>query len=335
MFPKRTILIFVVLLLVTLACGPNTISSVDEDGLATSAALTVSAYNAQNQPQTNPQQPPQAQSTNTNSQDQSSQAQPTNTTPPTATTQPTSSIPCDKASLVSETVPDGSEFAADEPFTKKWVIKNEGSCTWNSNYEWVFTTGENMSSPATKSITSGTVAPGETVEVSLDLIAPSNPGIYRGTYKMKNSNGQIFTANGFWVEIEVLTPVLGPPPAPPPSSDPIDLAATSTLTRTWTFDLDTTTAGPATGADFHYRIFGLEFITPQNGAQFFYWGDFEPYFDDCLLGPLSTGEILIQNPNDVGSYFCFETSKGRLGYLRIDSFNPDSMTFTYIIWENR
>jgi hypothetical protein len=319
MLPKRTILMFAMLLLVTLACGPDTASGDDGDSLATYAALTVSAYNAQNQPAANPPQAPQA--------------QPTNTTPPTATTKPTSSTPCDKAGLVSETIPDGTTFGTDEAFTKKWVIKNEGSCTWNSSYEWVFSSGENMSGPTTKALTGGTVAPGQTVEVSLNLTSPSNMGTYRGTYKIRNGSGQIFTTNGFWVEIEVLLPAMGPPPAPP--SDPIYFAATATLDQTWTFDLDTAKAGPATGADFHYKIFGLEYISPQNGASFFYWGDFEPFFDDCLLGPLSTAEILIQNPNDVGSYFCFETNKGYLGYLHIDSFNPGSMTFSYIIWENR
>lgn len=333
MLPKRTILMFAVLLVAVLACGPNTVTGNDRESLATYAAQTVAAHNAQNQPQVNPQQPPQAQPTNTNPQNQPPPAQPTNTTLPTATTQPTSSTPCDKASLVSETIPDGTTFGTDEAFTKKWVIKNEGSCTWNSSYEWVFSAGENMSGPASKALTNGTVAPGQTVEVSLNLTSPSNMGTYRGTYQIRNGSGQIFTTNGFWVEIEVLLPAMGPPPAPP--ADPIFLAATVTLDKTWTFDLDTTTAGPATGADFHYKIFSLEFIAPLNGAQFFYWGDFEPFFDDCTWGPLSTAEILIQNPNDVGSYFCFKTDHGDYGYLIIDSFNPGSMTFSYIIWENR
>jgi hypothetical protein len=335
MLTKRTILVFTVLFLAALACGPNTASNDNRDSLATSAALTVAAHNAQNQPPADPQAPPQAQPTNTSPQSQPPTAQPTNTTPPTATTKPTSQADCDKAGLVSETIPDGTTFLPDEPYTKKWVIKNEGSCTWNANYEWVFSSGDLMNGPATKPITNSTVAPGQTVEVSLDLAAPSNPGIYRGTYKIRNAGGQIFTANGFWVEIEVLTPNLGPPLPPPPQSDPVDIAATITLDKTWTFDLDTKTTGPAVGADFHYKIFSLEFIAPQNGAKFFPWGDFEPFFDDCGWGPLSTGEILIQDPNDVGTYFCFETDEGRLGYLKIDSFNPGSMTFSYIIWKNQ
>jgi hypothetical protein len=339
MIPKRTILIFTVLFLAALACGP-TVNN--EDARATHAAETVAAINAQNQSNqaqptnTNPQQQSSpAQPTNPNPQAQPTNttpptAQPTNTTPPTATTKPTSSTPCDKASMVSETVPDGSEFVPGEPFTKKWAIKNEGSCTWNSSYEWVFADGKNMSGPATKPITGSTVAPGKTVEVSLDLTAPNDPKTYRGTYKIRNGNGQIFTTNGFWVEIKVLQPVLGPPPMPQPPA--IIHGASVVLDRTWTFDLDTTTTGPPTGADFQYAINIEQYIEPRNGAMFYFWNSPEPTYDDCLFSPLATDPILIWDPNDIGTFFCFITDQGDVGSLQIVGFDPTSMAFDYIIW---
>jgi hypothetical protein len=128
--------------------------------------------------------------------------QPTNTQQPTNTA--TSSIPCDKASFVSENVPDETEFTPGETFKKKWVIKNTGSCTWTSGYQWVFSSGDAMGGPATTQITSGTVAPGQSVEIEIDQTAPGSTGTYRGTYKIRNSGGQIFTKNGFWVEIKVV-----------------------------------------------------------------------------------------------------------------------------------
>ena len=160
-----------------------------------SAQLTLNAQQGPPQPLTTdpPPQPPPNQPTNT--------SQPTNTQQPTYTA--TSSIPCDKAGFVSENVPDGTQFAPGATFKKKWVIKNNGSCTWTSGYQWVFSSGDAMGGPATKQITSGTVAPGQSVEIEIDQTAPASPGTYRGTYKIRNSGGQIFTVNGFWVEIKV------------------------------------------------------------------------------------------------------------------------------------
>jgi hypothetical protein len=182
--------------------GPPVSGGADQ----TAAAETVSAQltlNAQQGPplplDTDP--PPQpGQPTNTTG--------PTNTSQPTNTQQPThtatDSTPCDKAGFVSENVPDGTEYTPGATFTKKWVIKNLGSCTWTSGYKWVFSSGDAMGGQATTQITSGTVDPGQSVEVELDLTAPASPGTYRGTYKIRNSGGQTFTPNGFWVEIQVV-----------------------------------------------------------------------------------------------------------------------------------
>lgn len=325
---KRIILTFTVLILAAFACGPGS----EETSRATYAAQTVAAYNAQNQPPpANPQQPPAAQPTNTQPGQLPPAAQPTNTTPPTATTKPTSSTPCDKASLVTETIPDGTEFLIDEGFTKVWTIRNDGSCTWNSAYQIYLVSGENMGGPAAVSLTQGTVAPGQTVAVTWNMIAPHDPGTYRGTYKLKNASGQTFTTNGFWVEIKVIEPVLGPPPMPP--SQPIHLAATVSLGKTYEFDLDTVQE-TSVGADLWYLIATEEYISPQNGAEFYLWGDFEPTFDDCDFAPLSMNNILITAPNSIGSHFCFRTNEGLLGYLRIESFDPGGMDFSYVIWKN-
>jgi hypothetical protein len=165
----------------------------------------------------------------------------------------------------------------------------------------------------------------------LDLTAPSNPGTYRGTYQIKNAGGQIFTTNGFWVEIDVLDPVIGHPPAPVPK---IDFFFTMTVDSASTVDLDTATI-TSVGADFRYFIDAAddEFIEPWNSAEFFYWtGGGAPTFNDCISGPLDVWPIVIYNPGDIGEYFCFFTTDSKMGYLQIDSFTPTSMTFTYGIW---
>jgi hypothetical protein len=71
----------------------------------------------------------------------------------------------------------------------------------------VFDSGTQMGSTMSVDLPSGT-APGQTVDVSVDLTAPNTAGNYRGYWKFKNANGQLFgigaAANRpWWVEIVV------------------------------------------------------------------------------------------------------------------------------------
>jgi len=140
---------------------------------------------------------------------------PTITLAPTATEpgDPTATPkPCNKAEFVSETIPDGTEFDVNENFTKTWRLKNIGTCTWNTNYEMVFGSGDQMSGPAKKKLTQQ-VAPGESVDISVDLKAPNVEGTYKGIWKVADDNGTHFV-HSIWVEIEAKA-VLAPPPLPP------------------------------------------------------------------------------------------------------------------------
>ncbi|MCJ7774671.1 MAG: NBR1-Ig-like domain-containing protein, partial [Desulfobacterales bacterium] len=90
---------------------------------------------------------------------------PTITTSPTDTPEgpPTDTPePCNRAKFISETVEDGADFSPNENFTKTWRIRNDGTCTWNTNYKLVFVDGDHMSGPASKNLTQS-VSPGEQV----------------------------------------------------------------------------------------------------------------------------------------------------------------------------
>jgi hypothetical protein len=148
------------------------------------------------------------------------------TEPPEDTPVPTATTICDLVSFVSDiTVPDGSKADPDESFTKTWRLRNAGSCTWTSGYDLVFHSGDAMGAPPEVQLTSGVVNPGDTVDVSVGLTAPSSPGTYKGFFKLRNSSGVIFGLAGnnpFWVEIEVKSPA-----APPPAVQKPDLVITS------------------------------------------------------------------------------------------------------------
>jgi hypothetical protein len=105
------------------------------------------------------------------------------------------------------TYADGTKVPAGENFTKTWRIKNVGTCTWNSDYQLVFDSGYSMSGPSHQRLTDSHIAPGETLDVSVELIAPDTPGTYRGNWKFKDPYGNTFeltTGNPIWVEIKVV-----------------------------------------------------------------------------------------------------------------------------------
>ena len=144
------------------------------------------------------------------------------TVPPanTATKKP---IPCNRGSFVKDvTIPDGKEIPAGDAFTKTWRIKNNGSCTWGANYVVLFDSGEQMGAPATAPL-GGSVAPGATIDISVNLTAPAAPGNYQGNFKLRSHDNIVFGINAdaqgpFWVKIVVLvpTPTPGVPTLPPP-----------------------------------------------------------------------------------------------------------------------
>jgi hypothetical protein len=152
---------------------------------------------------TGPTQPPAPPSTLTPLPQLTPTATPFNPPPPTI-----APSGCDKASFVTDvTVPDGTIFSPDAAFTKTWRLKNVGTCTWTTAYKFLFYSGEQMSAPTSISIP-WNVAPGATVDLTVNMVAPSAAGKYRGFWILSNASGQFFgigadAAQPIWVEINV------------------------------------------------------------------------------------------------------------------------------------
>ena len=123
----------------------------------------------------------------------------------TATVTPAStSALADQAVYVADvTIPDGTDFERGEDFTKTWRIKNAGTTTWTTSYSLVFISGDKMGDVTSVAL-KGNVAPNETVDISVDLVAPSDAGKYKGYWKMLNAAGQYFN-DSVYVEIDVVT----------------------------------------------------------------------------------------------------------------------------------
>ena len=101
---------------------------------------------------------------------------------------------CDSSTYVSDvTVPDGTVMTPGQTFVKTWLVQNTGTCTWDTNYKIGFGFGEPMS--GTTTALTKTVAPGEQVEISVNLTVPAKTGNLTGTWRMMNGQGAFFGTN--------------------------------------------------------------------------------------------------------------------------------------------
>jgi hypothetical protein len=151
-------------------------------------------------------------------------AQPGSTKVPTATATPEAP----EAEFVKDvTVPDGTNMRPNQAFTKTWRYRNSGTVPWGQGVKLVFVAGtisgyvsNRMGGP--ESVNVPNVAPGDDVDVSVNLVAPAAPGRYRGYWRLQLPNGA-WLENNHYVEILVPAPTKTPtasPTAPPTPTTP-------------------------------------------------------------------------------------------------------------------
>jgi photosystem II stability/assembly factor-like uncharacterized protein len=118
---------------------------------------------------------------------------------------------CNKATFVSDvTVPDGTLFSPGTTFIKTWRLKNSGTCTWTNAYKLVFYSGEQMSAPTSVNVP-WSVSSGQTVDLTVNMVAPSRAGSYRGYWILANASGVLFgigadASKPIWVDVNVTGP---------------------------------------------------------------------------------------------------------------------------------
>ena len=199
---KRLLPAILFVLLFASACAPAASQTEAPAGSTPPATSTTAAGTSAlapvDQPQSTPTPPPQP------------------TKPPPAQAAPAAQAPSnctDSASFVADvTIPDNSAVNAGSAFVKSWRIRNTGTCSWNEAYSMVFVNGDQMNSIA--AITFKVTAPGDTLDLSADLVAPSADGSYTGNYELHNAAGQLFQIDGtrfIWVKISVSSGVAQKP----------------------------------------------------------------------------------------------------------------------------
>jgi hypothetical protein len=149
------------------------------------------------------------------------------------------------------TIPDDTVMQPGQSFTKTWRLVNNGTCKWTRLYAVVFFSGNPMGAQQTQYL-NAEVLPGQSIDVSVEFIAPFESGTYQSNWMLQSQAGELFGLgpNGdapFWVRIQVVGPET--PTQTPTStlsgSETATLTPTPTLTPTIT-ETPVLTPTPAT-----------------------------------------------------------------------------------------
>ena len=287
---------------------------------------------------------------------------PSNPTAIASTFTPTvSASSCDRAEAgapIDVTVPDDTQYTSGTAFVKTWRLVNFGTCTWTSGYSLVYYSGEKMGGPDVVPF-GGEVAPGQSVDLSVNLIAPASPGSYQGNWMLKNPAGVLFGIGPegnsfFWVRIVVpggegtptgtptgsLTPTGSTTPTVTPTpttgTSPVVLVNSSLAFPPDGFiDLDTGTTNGTSSNDISYTTDQTGHpLTPLGGAAFGIFGSQTPTIANCQAANLGTGTLVVESLS-LGTYLCYRTDQGHYGWLRIDNFDSSSLilSLTLLTWQ--
>jgi hypothetical protein len=275
---------------------------------------------------------------------------------------------CDKAapgSPIDVTIIDNTQMAPGHVFTKVWRLVNIGECKWTQAYAAEWFSGDRLGDTLVKPL-GAEVNNGDSVDITVDMIAPLTPGTYQSNWKMRNASKEWFGIGPdgdqvFWVKIVVIqdstdTPFPAPTEMPPTATPTLTLLPTLTITPALTItptltptpsatpavlisgtvtlaggdrlDLDTL-QGNAGGEDLSFQQdeFGNHWFVPEGGAILGVYGGNTPTLPVCLSANMSAAPIAIESLPP-GTYLCFRSGQGLPGWLRYASFNLQDNTLT-------
>ena len=105
------------------------------------------------------------------------------------------------AFVADVTIPDNTILEPGAHFAKTWRFKNAGSNGWETGANLVFADGDQMGGQA--AVPLPPIEQGQTTDVTIELIAPGEPGTYRGAWYPQLPDGSRF-GDACWVVIRVV-----------------------------------------------------------------------------------------------------------------------------------
>ena len=226
-------------------------------------------------------------------------------------------------------------------FSKTWRIENVGACTWTRQYALTFFSGNSLGARYTHNLQQP-VNPGEMIDLTVDMVAPQNVGLYQSNWMLSDPEGNLFGIGPhgdapFWVRIEVVqlitpTPTLTPTITPTPM---VQITGSAVIVDGDQLDLDTATLNPPddTEADLVYQYGGtpIHQLFPVNDTVWAVFGETEPSSGNCFDTTLNDEPISFNQVPD-GTYICYRTSEKLRGWLLIEDFEAGKLTVSFITW---
>ena len=141
------------------------------------------------------------------------------------------------------------QMSPGQAFRKGWRVKNIGTCTWNNGYRLAYVSGNVAAAQmgGTSASIVGQVAPGQTYDFWVDLVAPSFPGVDQGFWEMRTDQDVPF-GQRVWVGIQV---------SPPPTPVPIP---TQTPSPSISFTVDRTTIKEGECVTFSWNVQNIQAV---------------------------------------------------------------------------
>lgn len=207
----RVVLLSTMLVISLAACsGKNATPTLSPEMVYTQAAQTVAAGLTQTAvlmptSTSTPTVPP----TNTPSPTLSVSATSTGgISTPVTLVPPTKSAGPDKATWIAQNPGDGTVFTPGEDFTLVWTVKNIGTSTWTTDYQLRFF----LANPSLRFTASDIklpkeVKPNETIDLSLWMEAPHEPGDYTTIWMLTNDQGVNFYTLTLTLKVAGTAPV--------------------------------------------------------------------------------------------------------------------------------
>ncbi len=251
----------------------------------------------------------------------------TPTASPTVTVTPSPTTPCWAAQVegdatVTAQVPAGGTVEV------AWQVTNTGACPWEPPLTLTAAEGSDLDAPRWQA--DAAVAPGETLEVRVALLAPATPGVYTAHWALRPAQAEPFPPT-LSLRLEVLPPTPTPTVTPGP---PVFVQRQVDVTpgRGINFDDGSVEVNYGyNGADDQGlgHVGSHVFFVP-----IYYW---PPDFADCYHAAYTSKNAILNPQYQIGQAFCYTTNEGRVGALRIDGYYVDErgtphLILTYITW---
>jgi len=245
----------------------------------------------------------------------------------------------------------GTELEPGEDFEAGWTLRNTGSCTWDSSYELVMIGGDDMG--ASSAQLSGTVSPGDSAMITVELEAPAQDGSYLTAWKLEDGSGFRFGMDSpvnapLRVKIEVVSssastqPEVEAIPNIDMSSFPnvFDNGVGETMTGNQCYDFESgaVVSCSSTSADFRYNFAvgqGGE-LTGLNGTRFSASFGSAPSEEDLSSATFYSDPVPLAESGPSGRYYGFTTEidgDTAYGWILPTAYNQGGITFSYLVYE--